>query len=121
MNIYTGFITGGNGILLYTTNGGSTFVNQSSNIVPEKYALHQNYPNPFNNSTVIQFEVPKASNVKIKLYNVLGKEMETLVNEQYKPGTYKISVWTGDYPSGIYFYRLETNNYSETKKMVLVK
>lgn len=121
MNSYTGFIIGSNGTLLYTTNGGSTFVYNVSNSVPDKYVLHQNYPNPFNNSTVVQFDIPKFSNVKIKLYNILGKEMETLVNDFYQAGTYKITVWTGDYPSGIYFYRFEAEGISETKKMLLVK
>ena len=121
INNYTGYIVGDLGTVLYTTNGGSTFVYNSSNSVPEKYVLHQNYPNPFNNSTIISFDVPKNSNVKIKLYNSLGKEMETLVNDFYQAGSYKISVWTGDYPSGVYFYRLETSSYSNTKKMVLIK
>lgn len=121
INNYTGYIVGDLVTILYTTKGGSTFVTNSSNNVPEKYSLHQNSPNPFNNSTVISFDVKKNANVKIVIYDITGKEMETLINDYYQAGTYKITSWFGDYTSGVYFYKLVTDGYSETKKMVLVK
>jgi photosystem II stability/assembly factor-like uncharacterized protein len=121
INSYTGFIVGDNGTILYTTNGGSTFINNVSTALPNKFKLNQNYPNPFNNSTLIEFEVSHSSKVKIQIYDILGKEIQTLVNSDFLPGTYKISVWMGDYPSGVYFYKLLAGEFAETKRMVLIK
>lgn len=106
--------------------------------IPDNFTLKQNYPNPFNASTIIEFDSPKlsssnngeirGSNIKIIIYDALGREVGNLVNEVIQPGTYKID-WNGNnYPSGIYFYRLIAENpgnksiiYSQTKKMVLLK
>jgi photosystem II stability/assembly factor-like uncharacterized protein len=121
VNNYTGYIVGGNGTVLYTTNGGSTFIYNQSENIPDNFELLQNYPNPFNISTIIIFGLKKNTNVKMVLYDVTGKELETLVDGYFQSGTYKISSWLGDYSSGVYFYKLQAGEYTETKKMVLVK
>jgi len=95
-------------------------VNEGSNN-PETYSLEQNYPNPFNPSTSIQFRIPENSFVTLKIYNVLGKEITTLVNEKLNTGKYEIEWNASEYPSGVYFYQLKTNDFAETKKMILVK
>jgi hypothetical protein len=89
--------------------------------VPADFALHQNYPNPFNPSTKIRFVIPKSSFVNIKVYNVLGKEVATLVNEEKPVGSYELEFDASRLPSGIYFYRLQAGDFVETKKMVLMK
>ncbi|RQW80412.1 MAG: T9SS C-terminal target domain-containing protein, partial [Geobacter sp.] len=89
--------------------------------VPAKYNLYQNYPNPFNPFTIIRFDVSAASIVKLAVFDVSGKEISILANEYLKPGVYEYSWDASDYSSGIYFYRLSTEKYSETKKMALIK
>ncbi len=121
INAYTGWLAGNHGLLLYTTNGGSTFVNEINGNIPEKYLLSQNYPNPFNPTTKIQFEVPSSKFVKIVVFDILGKEVQTLVNESLQPGTYETSFDGSSLTSGVYFYRLITNEFTETKKMLLIK
>jgi hypothetical protein len=96
-------------------------VQQISSSVPENYSLRQNYPNPFNPSTTIEFSIPKHENVKIAIYNALGKEVITLVNSQLDPGSYKIPFDGINFASGIYFYQLLTNSFSTTKKMIIAK
>ncbi len=92
-----------------------------SSEIPSTYSLSQNYPNPFNPSTNIKFELPKSNYVTLKIYDALGREIETLVNEKLAPGTYEVD-WNGsNYPSGVYFYRLMTDNFNETKKMLMIK
>ncbi len=89
--------------------------------VPSHYALEQNYPNPFNPKTVISFQLPVSSNVKLIVYDVLGREAATLVNEPLKPGTYEVDFDGTNYPSGVYFYALTAGEFRQTRKMVLVK
>jgi len=92
-----------------------------SSEIPSSYSLSQNYPNPFNPTTKIQFKLPKNNYVTLKIYDALGREAATLVNEKLAPGTYEVD-WNGsNYPSGVYFYRLMTDNFSETKKMLMIK
>ena len=94
--------------------------------IPAKYSLYQNYPNPFNPTTNIRFEIPRTSLVKLTVYDILGREVATLVNDKLGAGSYEV-VWpapTGDascIPSGVYFYKLTTNNFVDVKKMVLLK
>jgi len=88
---------------------------------PLTFALEQNYPNPFNPSTKIRYSVPQSSNVVIKIFDILGNEIETLVSEEKTVGTYEITWYAEQLPSGIYFYRLQAGNYVEAKKMVLMK
>lgn len=89
--------------------------------IPEKFSLYENYPNPFNPSTNIKFDLPKNSFVKLIIYDILGKEIKTLINENLNAGAYKINWNSENMQSGIFFYRLLTNNYDCTKKMVLIK
>jgi hypothetical protein len=97
-----------------------------SNEIPSRFYLHQNYPNPFNPITKIRFDIPTVGNgrdrsLQIKIYDILGREITTLVNEQLKPGTFEVE-WDGsNYPSGVYFYKMITDEFTETKKMVLIK
>ncbi|MBE2227125.1 MAG: T9SS type A sorting domain-containing protein [Ignavibacteria bacterium] len=113
-----------NGILYGDTN--LTGFNQISSIIPEQFYLSQNYPNPFNPKTKIKFAVPsnvkgQTSNVKLIIYDLLGREVTTLVDEELKPGTYETD-WDGSgYSSGVYFYKIISEGFVETKKMVLMK
>lgn len=88
---------------------------------PEGFSLLQNYPNPFNPSTTIEFSIPKKTLVTIKVYDVLGKEIQTLVNEIKTMGSYSVDFNGSNLSSGIYFYRIETPDFSETRKMILTK
>jgi hypothetical protein len=95
-------------------------------LVSESFRLHQNYPNPFNPTTTIKYTLPfgvnsESSIVKIKIFDLLGREIETLVNEIQKPGNYEIEWNAADKPSGVYFYRLQAGGLSETRKMILSK
>ncbi len=92
-----------------------------SSEVPNSFKLVQNYPNPFNPSTKINFALPKPDFVKLVVYDILGREVATLVNESLKPGTYEVEWNASNFSSGVYFYRLETDGYIETKKMIVVK
>ena len=94
---------------------------------PTIFSLEQNYPNPFNPFTTIKFSIPQNvgnenfRSVQLKIYDMLGNEIATLVDEQKSPGTYEIKFNGSDYTSGIYFYKLKAGIFSETKKLVLMK
>lgn len=88
---------------------------------PENFYLLQNYPNPFNPSTKIRFAVPEKSNVKLALYDVLGRELELIINEELNPGIKEIELNGGNLPSGVYLVRMITNNYQKTIKITLLK
>ncbi len=108
---------------LKTINGGLvSFVEENEiNEIPTEFNLAQNYPNPFNPSTKIKYSIPQSSDVVIKVFDVLGNEKETLVNEEKPVGTYEI-IWNAStLPSGVYFYRLQAGSFVETKKMVLLR
>ena len=89
--------------------------------IPSGYNLKQNYPNPFNPVTNIQFEIPKQSLVKLAVYDLLGREVKSLVNQELKAGNYNVNLSGSDLTSGIYFYTLNAGDFSETKRMVLIK
>jgi hypothetical protein len=89
--------------------------------VPNTYALNQNYPNPFNPSTEISFDLPEPAHVTLTIYNVLGQEIETLVDREMEAGTQTVTWNAGAYSSGVYFYRLTTDKFTDTKKMLLLK
>lgn len=91
------------------------------NILPRSFTLKQNYPNPFNPSTVISFEIPTRSAVKLEVFNVLGQKVTTLVNDQLAAGSYTATFDGSRYASGVYLYRLRADDFEETRKMVLVK
>lgn len=117
----TGYISTWSGKILKTTNGGVTFVNQISSEVPGEYGLEQNYPNPFNPETRLRFQLPKSDFVKLAVFDITGRELEILLNEELKPGVYEFSWNASEYPSGVYFYSISAGNYISTKKMVLVR
>jgi hypothetical protein len=101
-------------------------INKINSEVPSEYSLFQNYPNPFNPSTKIKFDIPadgkrQTADVKIIIYDITGKEISVLVNQQLLPGTYEVEWDASNYSSGIYFYKLEAADFNETKRMVLVK
>jgi hypothetical protein len=89
--------------------------------IPASYNLSQNYPNPFNPVTMIKFALPKASFVKLKVYDILGREVANLVNDFKSAGTYIVDFDASALSSGVYFYRLETEKYTDVKKMVVLK
>jgi len=96
------------------------------NVTSENYSLWQNYPNPFNPSTIIKYTIPsdvkrQTTNVKLIVYDILGREVRTLVNEVQKPGSYEINFSATDLSSGIYFYTIKSSNFYQSKKMILLK
>ena len=121
INSSTGWCVGYLGTILKTTNGGITAVQQTGTEIPQTFLLSQNFPNPFNPVTSINFNIPSLSITKLIVFDQLGMEVETLVNEQLSPGSYKYEWNAADYPSGVYFYKLQAGEFVETKKMVLMK
>ncbi len=96
--------------------------NNEPGTIPKKFALEQNYPNPFNATTTINFDVPKGgSHVQIKLYDMLGREVATLADEQYMAGKHYVRLDANNLASGVYFYSMTANEFSEQKKLVLLK
>jgi hypothetical protein len=98
-----------------------TSIGNLQNELPKCYYLSQNYPNPFNPVTKISYEIPKSGLVTLKVYDILGKEIATLVNEVKNPGSFVVDFNGSSLSSGIYFYRLESNGFVSTKKMMLIK
>lgn len=96
-------------------------ITQISEIVPDKFALYHNFPNPFNPTTNIKFDVPELTNVKISIYDISGKEVASLVNKQMSAGSYTADWNAANFSSGIYFYRMTTDKFVETRKMMLIK
>ena len=97
------------------------YVEKYESLMPIEYALHQNYPNPFNPSTTIEFALPNAGFVTIKIYDVLGSEVAALVNEEKPVGNYQVEFDASNLSSGIYFYRIQAGSFVETKKMILLR
>ncbi len=132
VNASTGWAAGQTGKIFYTDNGG-VGVRVISTEVPERFALQQNYPNPFNPVTKIRFDLPAERianpfyNIRLTVYDILGNEIATLINENQPAGSYEVtfdsrlSGKSGDLSSGIYFYKLSAGDYIETKSMVLMK
>lgn len=116
-----GYSLNSQGIVYYSSNGGETFVNNYSNEIPDKYFLYQNYPNPFNPSTVIEYSMPKAGFVSIKVFDSQGKFITELVNSFKAIGNYSVNFDGSQLASGVYFYRIEANNFIDTKRLVLIK
>lgn len=111
--------THGRGV--YEMSGNLLGIINNNGGFPEGFMLNQNYPNPFNPFTKISFSIPKSDFITLKIYNSLGKEIETLVNKKLDAGNYDINFNAGSLPSGVYFYRLISDNFSETRKMILIK
>ncbi len=125
-----------NGSIVFQDNSGSQFILFASeidvfyneitdisdnSILPKKYMLAQNYPNPFNPSTTIQFSIPKASMVSLKIYNTLGEEVATLINKEMGAGFQSINFDASNFTSGVYIYRLVSSNFTASKKLLLMK
>jgi photosystem II stability/assembly factor-like uncharacterized protein len=121
LNSQTGWLTTTGGGIMKTTNLGSLFIKKISEETPSSFSLSQNYPNPFNPTTSIKYSVSGIQNVKLVIYDILGKEIETLVNEKQSPSAYEVTFDGSKYASGIYFYTLIAGEYKETKKLVLLK
>ncbi|MBN1634342.1 MAG: PQQ-dependent sugar dehydrogenase [Ignavibacteria bacterium] len=96
-------------------------ISGNNNIIPEKYFLEQNYPNPFNSITIVKFQILNAGIASIKVFDISGKEVSTILNNKLNPGTYEIRFDAGDLPSGIYFYMMIADGFRETRRMVIIK
>ena len=116
-----GYGVGNRGLLMYNNNSFIVGINNSSDLIPEKSELYQNYPNPFNPTTKITFEIPFSGNVKLIVFDLLGREIKSMLNEKLSPGKYSYDFDGSDLPSGVYYYKLVTDNFIETKKMILLK
>jgi hypothetical protein len=99
----------------------ATSARRPENDLPREYALHQNYPNPFNPVTQIRFDLPQASDVKLRVYDLLGREVRTLIHERLAAGEHHTAFDASALPSGIYFYRLQAGPYTGSKKLVVLK
>jgi len=127
VNESTGWVVGDSGVILKTTDGGGPIgIRQINHQVPEHYSLYQNYPNPFNPSTKIKFSLPNPSkggavDTKLIVYDILGREIATLVNQALSSGTYEADWNAAGFGSGVYIYRIVAGNYVSSKKMVLIK
>jgi hypothetical protein len=91
-------------------------------LIPTEYSLYDNYPNPFNPTTTIKFDIPEKTNVELIVYDILGRQVKSLVNNEIKiPGSYEVSFNASTLASGVYIYKLTTKRYSQARKMLLVK
>jgi photosystem II stability/assembly factor-like uncharacterized protein len=115
-----GWIVGSNGAILHTANGG-VGIKQISENIPTSCELMQNYPNPFNPNTIIRYQITNNEFVQLIIFDLAGREIETIVNEKQMAGTYEIYFDGNNLTSGVYFYKLVTEGFSEIKKMVLIK
>ncbi|MBN1633080.1 MAG: T9SS type A sorting domain-containing protein [Ignavibacteria bacterium] len=133
VNALTGWAVGNNGIIVKTTTGGVTSVKNISGEVPNEFFMGQNYPNPFNAVTIIRFQIGIGSRLRgndkvvLKVFDLAGREVRTLVDERLEAGTYEVrfDVRLGgsstDLPSGVYFYRMEAGRFMETRKLIILK
>jgi photosystem II stability/assembly factor-like uncharacterized protein len=124
-DVSTGWTVGRSGKILKTTTGGVVTsvedVHHSETLTPQEVALFNNYPNPFNSSTTIRFKLPKSGFVTLKVYNLLGEEIETLISGQKSAGEHQVKWNAEGLSTGIYFYRLQAGESTETKKLILQK
>ena len=124
INDNEGWIVGGGtgypGVILHTTNGGVVSDVNENNIVSQ-FELHQNYPNPFNPNTNIRYQIPERSFITLKVFDVLGNEVASLLNEEREAGNYESTFNAEGLGSGVYFYQIKSGTYYETKKMILIK
>jgi len=122
---YNGTAVGEDGTIINTSFPGVTSIESEIenkiDQLPSDYLLSQNYPNPFNPTTSLQYTIGSLQFVTLKVYDVLGREVAMLVNEEKQAGEYEVEFNAANLPSGIYFYQLKAGQYSETKKMVLLK
>jgi hypothetical protein len=116
-----GYAVAGDGSVVKLPTNTPVAINTNNTITPTSFALEQNYPNPFNPSTTINYSIPVAGNVMVKVYNSLGVEVMTVVNKNHTVGNYTENVDMSSFSSGIYFYTLTAGDFKETRKMMLVK
>ena len=109
------------GIIINYSTLVTSVQNDKEYTVPTEFSLSQNYPNPFNPSTTIQYSIPESGNVRLKIFNTLGEEVAELVNEYQQANTYMVNFNGENLSSGIYFYQIRAGEYTETKKMVIIK
>jgi photosystem II stability/assembly factor-like uncharacterized protein len=132
LNVNTGYVVGEfNGVVLKTTNGGEPVVNidPEINLIPVQYKLYQNNPNPFNPTTKIKFDIPASEvspaglgqRVRIIVYNTQGKEIAVLLDALLDPGSHETNWNAAEHPSGVYYYKIDTEHFSDTNKMILIK
>ena len=104
-----------------TFNVDTTTTNIEDVVLPSAYSLSQNFPNPFNSSTIIEYSLPIEEHVSLKVYDILGRPLETLVNQEQSPRSYQVPFDGSKYSSGVYFYNLRTDSFNKTRKMILIK
>ncbi|RJP64835.1 MAG: T9SS C-terminal target domain-containing protein [Ignavibacteriales bacterium] len=109
------------GLSVFNEGGIVSVKEKYTHSLPNEFFLSQNYPNPFNPSTTIRYSIPELSNVSIKVYDVLGREVATLVDEEKPAGNYQVQFNAENLKSGIYFYTLKAREFSQTKKLTLLK
>lgn len=119
--VYSGSMMLDNPIFSWGENHLKTEIVLTSNVTPNGYYFGQNFPNPFNPVTNIYFSIPKSQNIKIILTNILGNEVGIVADGHYSAGRYKAEFDASFLTSGVYFYKLETSDFSETKKMTIIK
>lgn len=117
----TAIFVGGGGTILKADISNLTSVPKTKDVIATQYKLEQNYPNPFNPNTLIKYSVPQTCHVTLTVFDLLGREVITLIDEEKNPGNYEVEFKDNNYASGIYFYKLRTNKFTETKKMLLLK
>lgn len=116
-----GILFAGNGSGIYRTIKSTTDIVENEEGIPSEFTLHQNYPNPFNPSTKIRYELPQSEKVTLKVYDIIGKEIATLVNKEKPAGSYEVNFNANKLASGIYYYTLTAGNFTQSKKMILMK
>jgi hypothetical protein len=99
----------------------ATSVDQVDNAIPREFRLEQNYPNPFNPSTNIQFSIAEGGRVTLRVYDLLGREVKKLVDDEFNPGVYTVTFDAAGLSSGMYIYRIEAGSFIQTKRLVLLK
>ena len=122
---FSGISTNSNSQIISGFLGASDYIitdiQDKQRIIPTVYNLYQNYPNPFNPSTTIKYSIPQLSFVTLKIYDILGREVTSLVNEEQAVGVYKIQFNSNKLSSGVYFYRITANSFVDTKKFIILK
>ena len=123
VNGSTGWIVGSTGTIYKTTTGGDPLVHlkEGVNVQPDDYYLYQNYPNPFNPVTKINYSLAKNGYVTLRVYDILGRVITTLVNDVKEAGNYIIDFDASELSSGVYYYKLESGDYSQVRKMTVMK
>ncbi len=109
------------GMVWYTYLGPAVSISSSNEKIPDHFALFQNYPNPFNPVTTIEFDIARESKIELSIFDVTGQRVETLINSVSSPGSYKFNFRGDNFPSGIYFYQLRAGEFTQTRKMTLLK